>query len=924
MLHWSCASEILKSRAYQMKFDPKKTVFLIDGSSFLYRAYYGVRPLHTPQGVPVQAVYSFCRMIKKLIKKFDARYISLVWDSKGKTTRHEMYEEYKATRQAAPRDIFDQKELILDFADLVGLHQIAKRGVEADDIIFSIAKERAKAGDTVVVVTSDKDLGQMLSDKVVMFDSFKDKIMDVAAFEEKMGISIAKLPFYFALLGDSSDNIPGVRGIGKKGALELVNQFDSLEDLYDNLQEVKRPRQRAALENNEENAFLSRDLFLLQYAPSGVKKKDLKFNVKDWSKARPLFVELNFKSLLKELQEEQLSLFPETQSALESHKNYKFITVTTEQQLKSLCNELKEKAVFAVDTETTGLRPLQAECVGISFCTKKGVAYYVPFGHQTDEPQLSREMVINELRPILENRKYKKYMQNGKFDQLVLYHAGITVQGMSFDTLIAAQLVGKEWQKKKLEDLSAYYLDEPMLTYDQVVKKNKYKNFSYVPISLATKYSAIDAHQTFRLKKILVRELKKEKQLTLFDDIEMPLLQVLFKMEVLGIGFDKSVLNKLDKKVSHELRTIERKILAAVGAKYKDINLNSPKQVEQLLFYDLKLPKQKKSAKGTGYSTDQEVLSTLAKIHPIPGLIMKYRELYKLKSTYIDTLPSYVNPSTGRIHTTFKQTSVATGRLASSEPNLQNIPSDGSGYGIEIRSAFVPKKGNIFLSADYSQIELRVLAHLSQDKNLLDAFLKGHDIHTQTAAGLFDVALKDVTHDQRQIGKRINFSILYGLTPFGLSKDLGIPLGEAKTYIEKYFAQYPGVSVWMEKIVKEVKRRGYVTTLWGRRRYIPGIYEKNKSLYQLAKRVAINTVAQGTSAELMKLGMINLEKVLKKKELEAQILLQIHDELLISFPKGQKEVTEKLVKKTLESVVDWKVPLAVTTRFGLDWKEATK
>lgn len=907
-----------------MEFDPKKTVFLIDGSSFLYRAYYGIRPLHTSSGVPVQAVYSFVRMIKKLMKKFDARYVSLVWDSKGKTARHELFPAYKATRQAPPSDIFDQKKLILKFADLIELHQIAIPGIEADDIIYSLAQERSQVGDMVVVISSDKDMGQMLNDKIVMFDAFKDETTDAAAFEAKAGVPIAKIPFYFALLGDTSDNIPGVKGIGKVGAMELVNQFDSLEDLYAHLDQVKRPSQRTALEAHKDNAFLSEKLFLLQYKPTGITQQDLAFNADKWPNALPLFQELEFKTLVKELTEEQLTLFPVVEQTLESQKKYTFTSITTEQQLADLCYELKQSKAFSVDTETTGLRTLEDECVGISLCMKAGQSYYIPFGHHVSEPQLSRETVIAALKPIFEDPKHKKYLQNAKFDQLVLYNAGITLQGVEFDTLIAARLVNKDWQRRKLEDLSAQYLGETMLTYDQIVTANKYKNFSYVPLELATQYSAADAHQTFRLKKILEKELKAQEQEKLFYDIEMPLSQVLFRMEAAGIGFDESVIKVLDKKVSAELAAIEAKILAAVGDKYKDLNLNSPKQVEQLLFEDLQLPTQKKSAKGTGYSTDSEVLASLAKIHPVPGLIMKYRELFKLKSTYIDTLATYVNPKTHRIHTNYSQTGVATGRLASSDPNLQNIPADSTGYGIEIRAAFVPEKDHVFLSADYSQIELRVLAHLSKDKNLSDAFLHGHDIHAETAARLFDVALDEVTHEQRQIGKRINFSILYGLTPYGLSKDLDISFAQAKTYIEKYFAQYPGVSAWMDGIIESTKHHGYVTTLWGRRRYVPGIYEDNKNLYDMACRIAINTVAQGTAAELMKLGMINVEKALHAKKLDAYMVLQIHDELLISVRKDQQEQVEKLVKKTLESVVAWSVPLSVTTRYGKDWKEASK
>ncbi len=907
-----------------MEFDPKKTVFLIDGSSFLYRAYYGVRPLHTTSGVPVQAVYSFVRMIKKLMKKFNAQYVSIVWDSKGKTTRHAMFPDYKATRQAPPSDIFDQKKLILKFADLIQLHQIAITGIEADDIIYSLALEREKAGDTVVVISSDKDMGQMLNERIVMFDAFKDEVMDAAAFEAKTGVPIAKLPFYFALLGDASDNIPGVKGIGKVGAMELVNQFGSLEDLYANLDRVKRPSQRTALEESREKAFLSEKLFVLQYAPTGVTPQDLKFDADNWSNALPLFRELEFKTLVKELTEEQLTMFPVVEQTIDAQKKYTFTAITTEQQLTDLCYELKQSKAFSVDTETTGLRTLQDECVGISLCMKAGQAYYIPFGHNVSEPQLPRETVIAALKPILEDPKYKKYLQHAKFDQLVLFHAGVTLQGVEFDTLIAARLVNKDWQRRKLEDLSLQYLGETMLTYDQIVTANNYKNFSYVPLDIATQYSGADAHQTFRLKKVLEKELKEQDQEKLFYDIEMPLSQILFRMESIGIGFDESIIQDLDIKVTTELNALEAKILAAVGDKYKDLNLNSPKQVEQLLFEDLKLPTQKKSAKGTGYSTDQEVLAELAKIHPVPGLIMKYRELYKLKSTYIDTLATYVNPTSHRIHTTYSQTGVATGRLSSSEPNLQNIPADSTGYGIEIRAAFVPQQDHVFLSADYSQIELRVLAYLSKDANLTDAFLHAHDIHAETAARLFDVELTNVTHEQRQIGKRINFSILYGLTPYGLSKDLDISFAQAKTYIEKYFAQYPGVSAWMEGIIESTKRHGYVNTLWGRRRYVPGIYEHNKSLYDMACRIAINTVAQGTAAEIMKIGMIHVEKALRVKKLDAYMVLQIHDELLISVHKDQQNEVEALVKKTLESVVDWNIPLAVTTRFGKDWKEASK
>jgi len=911
-------------RILVVNFDPQKTIFLIDGSSFLYRAYYALRPLHTPQGVPVQAVYSFCRMIKKLIDTFNPHYIALVWDSKGKTTRHEMYEAYKATRQAPPSDLFEQKEYIVQFADLIGMKQVAKQGVEADDLMYAIAKERTQESDTAVFITADKDMGQAITDKIVMFDPFKYQVVDKAVFEEKMGFPVEKMPFYFALLGDTSDNIPGVRGIGKKTAAELVNQFDSLEDMYAHLHKIKKARIENALQENKDNAFLSRDLFLLQYEPTHLNKQDLAFNPKNWVKARPLFQELNFKSLLQEIGAAKEVREQSIEEKIAFWKQFDFKVVATQDELRQLCSLLVQKKAFGFDTETNGLRPLEVTLIGMSFCVQEGTAYYVPCGHTNGEQHLSAQEALELLRPILQDPHIKKYMHNAKYDELVLSRYGVEVQGLAMDTLIASYLTIKDWQRPGLKSMSEYMFNEPMLSFADVVKHNKYKDFSEVPLELARLYASADAHQTFRLVKPLQEALKEQGMVILYNTIEHPLIHVLYEMEKEGIAVDVGYLAQLNKAVTKALVTIEDEIEKYVP-KHKTINLNSPKQVEQLLFVDLQLPPQKKNVKGTGYSTDQEVLTTLADMHIVPALIIKYRELFKLKTTYIEALPTYVNPHTGRIHTTFSQTSVATGRLSSSEPNLQNIPVSGAmGFGKHVREAFKPKPGNLFIAADYSQIELRVLAHLSRDKALVAAFEQGHDIHAETAARLFDVPLAEVTHEQRQIGKRINFSILYGLTPYGLSKDMRIPLKDAKHYIEKYFAQYPHVSAWMDEVVAFTKEHGYTHTLWGRRRYIPAIYEKNKSLYEEARRIAINTVAQGTAAEVMKLGMIKLDAVLKKEKLDAQILLQIHDELIISVPEGQHERAEQLIKQVLESVVEWHVPLVVTTRIGDNWKEISK
>lgn len=905
-----------------MKTDVQKTLFLIDGSSFLYRAYYGLKPLHTPSGIPVQAVFSFCRMIKKMIDVYNPQYVALVWDSKGKTTRHEIFPDYKATRQAPPSDLFDQKEYIIRFADMIGMKQIEQSGVEADDLMFSLAKEWISTETAVVFVTLDKDMGQALTlgEHIYLLDAFKDQCADRNLIEKKIGFSAEKIPFYFAMLGDASDNIPGVRGIGKTTAVALVNQFESIEDMYGKLHEIKKAGVKTALLTYKDDAFLSYELFLLRYHPLHLKTEDLVFNVQNWNNARPLFEELDFKSLTAGAGQTKQERAQDIQAKLAYWRERNFITVQTIEQLTEMCDDLQRQGAFAVDTETTGLQPLQVELVGISFCADEKRAYYVPCGHNTAEEQLPCDVILTALKPILENSYYKKYLHNAKYDMLVFFQHGIELQGLALDTLIGSNLIIQEWQSASLKKLSRSFFGEEMLTFEDVVKGNKYQDFSYVPIELATLYSCADSYQTFRLVSVIEAAFSKEKKIyELYKDIEHPLIEVLYEMEKEGVNLDVNLLQHLNKKVVADITVIEEGIAAVVGK--ETINLNSPRQVEYLLFSVLQLPPQKKSKTGK-FSTDYEVLTTLATLHPIPALIIKHRELTKLKNTYIDALPTYVNTKTHRVHTTFSQSIAATGRLASSNPNLQNIPADAAGYGIEVRAAFKAGEDRVFISADYSQIELRVLAYLSQDKTLIHAFLQENDIHTETAARLFDTTI--VTNEQRQLGKRINFSILYGLTPYGLSKDLNISFKDAKKYIDRYFEQYPQVSAWMTSVIEYTKKHGYVETFWGRRRYIPTIHEKNRTLYEEACRIAVNTVAQGTAAEIMKLGMLAVRNTLREEFSDSCIVLQIHDELIISAPISDAIAVEMLVKKTLESVVTWNVPLKVSTCSGLDWKQVTK
>ncbi len=934
----------------------RDALFIVDGSYLLYRSFYALKPLYTAEGIQTQAIYGFCRTIKKFVDEFDPQNIVVAWDHKGKTFRSEIYTEYKATRQAPPNELFAQKEEIIKFLDLIGICQVSIQGYEADDLIYSIVKDTQDKDKNkeivkeIVIVCPDKDLFQLLGKNVVVFDPFKERLIDKKTYEEERGIKVDRINLYYSLLGDTSDNIPGVAGIGEKTAKELVNQFESLEDIYKNLDKIEKERIRKNLEEHKDDAFLSTKLFTLKYHEISLTDKDYKFDKSNWNKTGDFFRKFDFKSLLKTISvkeqkaissgEHQGSLFDfssetpvsaseeKDKSKAVNYSTWSCILVQTPETLEKMLKELKESDIFALDTETTGGDSLRNELVGFSVAVNKKEAYYVPLAHINleGEPQLNREETLATLKPIFESKKIKKVLHNAKFDKLVLSQYDIELQNTVFDTLIAASLVKKEWQKINLKALSDFYLGEPMQKFKDVIG-NKYKTFAEVPILQGSMYGAHDALQTFKLMPILENELNQDPKLKkLFEDIEMPLFEVLTKMEKHGIELDAEKLAEIGKEVEKEIHKVENKIFGAFEGieeiKASEINLNSPQQIEKLLFDHLGLNHVKKSATGRR-STDQEVLEELSNLHPIPGLILKYRELSKLKNTYIEPLPTFVNPKTGRVHTTYSQTFVATGRLSSQEPNLQNIPT-GDGPGAQIRAAFVAPRGYRFLSADYSQIELRVLAHMTKDDNLTDAFLHDKDIHAQTASQLFDVPVDKVTHEQRQLGKRINFSIIYGLTPYGLSKDLGIKPSEAKEYIEKYFKQYPMVLEWINQTVETAVKNGYTQTWMGRRRYIADLAETNKNLFEAGKRVAINSPVQGTSAEIIKIAMINVDQAFSDKKLDAAIILQIHDELIIQMHADIADEIEKLVTKEMENVIDWEIPFKVSTRIGKNWGDITK
>lgn len=917
----------------------KDALFVIDGSYLLYRSYYAIKQLQTASGIPTQAVYGFCRAIKKIIDDFAPKHLVVAWDSKGKTFRHDQHPTYKATRQKPPSDLFVQKEYIIQFLDTVKIAQINIDGYEGDDVIASLTTHFNKH--QAVLVCPDKDMYQLLSAHVLIFDPFKERIVDEALFEQENGFSPTKVPFYYALLGDASDNIPGVSGIGKKGAQELVVQFDSLEDLYERIDCVPKERTRSLLTEQKELAFLSYKLFLLRPPALLQKLSDLAFEPTNWSQALELFTQLEFSSLVKDINKrfpvmtslkhhargaQNLSLFDQTAPLTEEETKpaWKLSLVQDEKALNEMILQLKAADWIALDTETTGSMPMQDELVGMSFSVNTQEAFYLPVGHHEGK-QIDRATVIAALKPLLENKQTALVMHHAKFDQMVLACAGISTPPVVFDTIIAAGLLRNgDNDRINLKALSMTYLNEPMHKFKDVLGKHR-TTFAEVPVDEGALYGAHDALQTYKLKVLLEKKLHAHPTLLkLFTDIEMPFYQVLLRMEEYGVLLNPEKIRATMVAVEQEISKIETKILAAIPHHHGGgaINLNSPKQIEQLLFDQLGLPAGKKSAKGNR-STDQEVLQSLAEKHPVPGLILSYREFTKLKTTYLEPLPGYINPKTGRVHTSYSQTQVATGRLSSSDPNLQNIPVS-AGFGMQIRDAFHAPAGKILLSADYSQVELRILAHLSQDKTLMNIFLQGHDIHTETSAQLFDVPAIQVTQDQRQLGKRINFSIMYGVTPYGLAKDLGIKPSDAKTYIEKYFERFPGVATWIDKTTTQAIHDGYVETWYGRRRYLPELAERNKMLFEAGKRMAINTPVQGTQAEIMKLAMINIDKAFIAKGLSARLILQIHDEIVVELPNEELKTVEDIIQSLMTQVVCWEVPLTVTLRTGKTWGEITK
>jgi len=913
----------------------RQKVLIIDGSSFLYRAFYAIKPMMTTDGKSVQAVYGFCRMIKKLIDTHKPTHAVIAWDSEGKTARHDLYPEYKAHRDAPPRDLFEQKKIIKEFADTIQMSQVAIVGFEADDIINTIALQAQEQGFDVVIVTSDKDMRQIVSTGCTIFDPFLDRILDIAAIELIYSFTIDRLPLYFSLLGDASDNIPGVKGIGKVGATKLATQFSSLDDLYANIEQIGGKSQ-TYLQSARDNAYISYQLFLLDIVPGEFAVQRYVFLAAKWNNAYQFFKNLQFASLLKGMQEQstisvthsggQTSIFaPDVHIDQMSEVRGALICVQSIDQLVEIEKNIQLKKCVAIDTETTGVDVRRSTLVGISIACDDDVAYYIPCAHESGELQLPLPTVIAWLQKLTGDESIQWCFHNAKFDLHILAYAGIAFKNCFFDTMIAAHLLLDDDQGVGLKALSERLLKQRMKSFSDITSEHGCASFAQVPINAATVYAAADALQTWRLVEIFKKQLLEKNLDTLFYTIEMPLIPVLVALEHVGMMLDKQSLVGIAKRLAGEVERIRQEIVALLGPQYCQLNLNSPKQLQAILFGDLGLKSVKKTAKGTSRSTDQQSLQELVDQHPVIRLIMRYRELYKLFSTYGEGLQQYYDEATGKVYTSMSQIRTATGRLSSSDPNMQNIPIADDAGGVAIRSAFIVPAGYVCISADYSQIELRVLAQLSGDSRLVDAFINNQDIHAITAAGLFDVPVDAVTREQRQIAKKINFSILYGLSAFRLAKDLDIPYKQAQEYHDRFWKQYPGVVLWMQQVIEGVRQKGFVQTLGGRRRSIPGIYEANKALFNAASRIAINTPCQGTAAEVIKKGMIALYEQFLQKKLPIQIVLQIHDELIFVVPIDSAQEVEAMIKYALENIEpDWSIPLQVTTRIGSTWDEVSK
>jgi DNA polymerase-1 len=883
----------------------QEPVYLIDASAYIYRAYHAIAPLTNKSGLPTHAVYGFTNILLRVLREKAPQFIGIAFDARGPNFRHELYQAYKAHRPSMPDDLACQIPYI---KEIVAAHNFAcleRQGYEADDLLASAAKKLAAQGHPVILVSGDKDLLQLVSENITVWDPMRDVFMDPAAVQKKYNLPPGQLLDFFALMGDSSDNVPGVAGIGPKTAEKLINEYASLEGLYQKIETLSQAKLKEKLLADRENAFLSRRLIALKEDLATPELSEYEIPEPNEEKLQELYAFLDFKRLLKAP--------TSTAVALETKG---FALITTESQLQDLCRQLAQAPLLVVDTETTSLDPLVAELVGISLCTAAEEAYYLPIGHRDQAgnlvaDQLDLALVQKHLAPLFSDPRLPKLGHNLKFDLPILESHNLALAGPLWDTMIASYLLDPSRRSQKLDDLCLEMLGKRLTGFAEVTAGDKRPDsFAYVAPKAAKDYSCEDVIGAFLLWQQFRPQLEQLGLWGLFSDLEMALVPILVQMERAGITVDQGQLHHLSEDFSLQLAELEKTIYAMAG---EEFNINSTRQLGEILFAKLGLPQGRKTK--TGYSTDVKVLESLARQHDLPAAIMAHRNLSKLKNTYVDKLPELIHPKTGRVHTSFNQAVTATGRLSSSNPNLQNIPIR-TPEGQKIRAAFVAAPGQLFLSADYSQIDLRVMAHYAKDPALLAAFRAGQDVHSQTAAEIFRVNPALISPEMRRVAKTINFGIIYGISAFGLAAQLNLSRKEAATFIERYFAHYAGVKRFMEEIVEKARQDGFVTTLLNRRRLLPDINSSNKASREFAERTAINTPIQGTAADIIKLATIAATRRLSEEGLTAKLLLQIHDELVFEVPLQEIEATGKVVKEAMEGVMQLDVPLVVNTVVG--------
>ncbi|RIZ67758.1 MAG: DNA polymerase I [Methylococcales bacterium] len=895
-----------------------KNLVLIDGSSFLFRAYHAVPPLTNSKGEPTNAIYGVSNMLRKLIADYQTDYITVVFDAPGKTFRNDLYSEYKSHRPPMPDDLRVQIEPLHRLIRAMGLPLIMESGVEADDVLGALAQHAAQQGFKVIISTGDKDMAQLVTDQIILENTMSNTRMDIQGVFDKFGVKPEQIIDYLALMGDTSDNIPGVPKVGPKTAAKWLEQYHTLENLMVNADKITGKigeNLRASLEQlplAKQLTTIKCDLGL----PYSI--VDLKRQPINTGELKELLTQLGFMSWVKLLDNVVEPVMAEEKpTAIESS----YETILTDAKFEQWLRQLESAELFAFDTETTSLDYRKAQIVGVSFAVTSGKAAYVPFSHNySDAPeQLKRGEILEKLRPLLENPNQTKLGQNLKYDAHVLANHGITLRGIAHDTMLESYVLNSTLTKHNMDDLAKEYLGVATITYEDITGKGaKQIPFQEVPLEQAGPYAAEDADITLQLHQTLIAKLKAQPSLLkLYAEIEIPLLTVLTRIESNGVLIDTSMLAQQSLELASHISALEQQAHDLAGHTF---NLGSPKQIQTILYDQQKLPILKKTPKGQP-STEESVLQELALEYPLPKLILEHRSLSKLKSTYTDKLPQQVDDKTGRVHTSYHQAVAATGRLSSSDPNLQNIPIR-SAEGRKIRQAFIAPPGYKIVAADYSQIELRIMAHLSADAGLLKAFSAGEDIHKATAAEVFGVALDQVTTDLRRSAKAINFGLIYGMSSFGLANQLGLTRGQAQSYIDLYFARYPGVKNYMDTIKEQAREQGFVETVLGRRLYLPEIKSKNAARRQYAERTAINAPMQGTAADIIKLAMISTDQWLLKEKPDAKIIMQVHDELVFELAEAQLDTSCTQIRNLMCSAVKLNVPLLVDIGIGNNWDEA--